>query len=76
MLAIVNTQTFWQRMKDTRFVRLSFMTGKIENDIYLCTNPPEKVEGYLKERLQECIDQLMGESLWTKLTRWLKTRLT
>ena len=55
---IVSTDEFWEVMSDFRFVRLTELQGRIGNTLYICTQPPEKVCGFLSKKIKGTLKHL------------------
>lgn len=53
---IVSTEQFWQLMRHPCFIRETLNKSACQGDEYYCSNPPEKVEGFIPAKMQKSID--------------------
>lgn len=52
MVEIVDSNTFWQRMCDRRFVRTSRLSGRIGQSVYVTLQAPEDVDGLIEGQMR------------------------
>ena len=58
MNRIVNTEEFWDKMSNPRFVRTDLHKGVIHNTIYHVSKAPEEIPEFMKTQTEEIIELL------------------
>ena len=48
----ISTEQFWEKMKSPAFIRTGLYSGKIDNNVYTCDVPPEKVRGFIESKVR------------------------
>jgi len=49
----LTTEEFWDTMCKPKFVRLSLLSGVIENTIYTCLVAPEQTPGFMQKKIND-----------------------
>ena len=52
IVKILSAEDFWEKMCDIKFVRLTYLTGKILDELYICLSPPEE-NGIIEKALED-----------------------
>jgi translation initiation factor IF-1 len=52
VVEIVDSNTFWERMCDHRFVRTSRLSGRIGQSVYVTLQAPEDVDGLIEGQMR------------------------
>lgn len=55
---VVNTYSFWEAMCHPAFFRVDLYSGAIGATYYLCSRPPETVEGFIEDQMLGIITDL------------------
>jgi CelD/BcsL family acetyltransferase involved in cellulose biosynthesis len=63
VVEIVDSNTFWERMCDRRFVRTSRLSGRIGQSVYVTLQAPEDVEGLIDRHMKAIARILNGEPI-------------
>lgn len=61
----VTTEEFWDKMGSPKFIRLDLYRGRIANTVYHTSDPPERVEGFLENKIHQTLQHL-GVKQWLR----------